>query len=217
MPIASPTTPLHTDTPRRDLRAAKCQRSHHACSARLLHIYAIFLLGTLQACSTLLPKSHNESTTFPTFYSARDSIESLVPLQSTVETLQALRIDPAHQSNITILSYPDLLRRFSPGGVDPKDHLESGIAMCLTAQDACRGWEISISSISKARTGSFFLDFMNFRRRTEITGWRFNALILIANEVVVYRSWGGQPQVTEIEVNRNPLGPLQDIGPSMLR
>jgi hypothetical protein len=33
---------------------------------------------------------------------------------------------------------------------------------------------------------------------------------------VVYRAWGGQPKVNEIEVNTNPLGPLQEMGPALL-
>ena len=73
---------------------------------------------------------------------------------------------------------------------------------------------LNVNNISKVRTGNFFADFFNFRRRSLTTGWRFNALILIVNDVVVYRAWGGQPSVNELEVINNPLGPLQDIGPA---
>ena len=48
------------------------------------------------------------------------------------------------------------------------------------------------------------------------SGWRFNALILIANGVVVYRAWGGQPSINQVDVRTNPLGPLQEIGPAVL-
>lgn len=182
-----------------------------------LRLAALWLLFALQACSSLLPHAHTESTAFPSFEAARSSIEALVPMQSNLQNLKALGIDPASQSNVTILSYPDLLRRFVAGGAIRRSELDPGIAACLSARDACRGWEISISQIRKTRTGPFLADFTNFSRRTETTGWRFNALILLANDIVVYRSWGGQPRVNEVEVNRNPLGPLQDIGPSLLR
>ena len=36
------------------------------------------------------------------------------------------------------------------------------------------------------------------------------------DDQVVYRSWGGQPSIDETDVKRNPLGPLQDIGPSTI-
>ena len=39
---------------------------------------------------------------------------------------------------------------------------------------------------------------------------------LFVNDMVVYRSWGGQPRVNEVETTSNPLGPLQDVGPSLL-
>jgi hypothetical protein len=73
-----------------------------------------------------------------------------------------------------------------------------------------------VARISKVRTGSFWSDFFNFRRHTVSTGWRFNALLLMVDGVVVYRSWGGQPAVFEAEDSRNPLGPLQDIGPAVV-
>ncbi|MBK9574727.1 MAG: hypothetical protein IPO43_19450 [Rhodoferax sp.] len=90
------------------------------------------------------------------------------------------------------------------------------VVVCLEARDACHGLEIVGSRIVKARTGNFVADFSNFRRRTETTGWRFNALILFVDDLVVYRSWGGQPKVSEVEVTHNPLGPLQDVGPSLI-
>jgi hypothetical protein len=31
------------------------------------------------------------------------------------------------------------------------------------------------------------------------------------DDLVVYRAWGGQPWVNELEVTHNPLGPLQDM------
>ena len=30
------------------------------------------------------------------------------------------------------------------------------------------------------------------------------------------RAWGGQPRVNDTEVQTNPLGPLQDIGPALV-
>lgn len=67
-----------------------------------------------------------------------------------------------------------------------------------------------------AITGNFFADFANFSRHSVTTGWRFNALILRVHDVVVYRAWGGKPNVNEVEHHTNPLGPLQDMGPSII-
>ena len=178
------------------------------------------LLGLLSlltaACSSMLPVVHNESSPFTSFDDARRAIDSLVPMKSDVETLTRMGIDPAKQANTTILTQADVVRRFVPSALLQREDLDPGVLVCLQARDECRGWEIQAAQITKARTGNFLADFTNFSRRSETTGWRFNALILLVKDRVVYRAWGGQPKVNEIEVNTNPLGPLQEMGPSLL-
>ena len=163
-----------------------------------------------------MPKAHTESPTFQTFEEAQRAIEALVPQKSTLADLVGLGLTPAKQPNTLILTHADVVRRMVNGSVIGKEDLDPGILNCISARDACRGWEFNVARISKARTGNFFADFVNFKRRTETTGWRFNALVLLVNDVVVYRAWGGQPVVNEVEVNSNPLGPFQDMGPSTI-
>ena len=45
---------------------------------------------------------------------------------------------------------------------------------------------------------------------------RFNGVILIKGDLVVYKLTGGQPVIHEYEESKNPLGPLQGIGESKL-
>lgn len=176
--------------------------------------FTVALLG--QGCTTLLPQTHTESPTFQTFDEARQALETLVPNQSTLATLAETGLTPAKQPNTSILTHADVVRRVVNGSVLSKDELDVGIVTCINARNACRGWEFNVARITKARTGSFWADFTNFKRRTETTGWRFNALILLVNDVVVYRGWGGQPVIHEVEVNTNPLGPFQDMGLSVI-
>jgi hypothetical protein len=103
-----------------------------------------------------------------------------------------------------------------PAGLLKREDLDPGILVCVQARDSCNGLDITASRIAKTRTGNFFADFINYRQRTETTGWRFNALILYVDDTVVYRSWGGQPQVDEVDESTRPLGPFQDIGPSLV-
>jgi len=176
--------------------------------------FALTLALHATGCSSLLPKAHTESPTFQTFDEARQAIEALVPTKSGLATLTEMGLTPTKQPNTVILTHADVVRRVVNGSVLSKEDLDPGIVTCINARDACRGWELNVANITKARTGNFLADFVNFKRRTETTGWRFNALILLVNDVVVYRGWGGQPVVNEVEVNTNPLGPLQDMGPS---
>lgn len=183
---------------------------------RVIGLLATALALLLVGCAGLLPRARTESPTFQSFQDARDAVESLVPMQSTTDTLVRLKIDPAQQPNTVILSYPDIVRRVVNGSVLTKADLGPGILMCIEARDTCHGWELNVSKVNKVRTGNFFADFVNFKRRSETTGWRFNALILLVDDVVVYRSWGGQPEINEVDVQNNPLGPLQEIGPAVL-
>ena len=168
-------------------------------------------------CSSMLPRALNESSVFQSFDEARNAVDSLVPMKSDLSTLTRLGIDPSQQPNTLILTHADIVRRFVPSALLKREDLDPGVLVCLEAREACRGWEITGARILKARTGNFFADFTNFSRRSETTGWRFNALILLVNGVVVYRAWGGQPRINELEVNTNPLGPLQDIGPAIVK
>ncbi len=162
----------------------------------------------------MLPRGSSVTSAFSSFAELRDAVDSLQPRSSDQQTLLRLGLDPGSLPNTTILSYADLLRRFAPGSMALREELDPGIIACLAARDACRGWELNVSSIQRVRRGSFWADFFNFRRHTATSGWRFNALILMADGLVVYRSWGGQPSVNAVEDRTNPLGPLQDIGPA---
>lgn len=164
----------------------------------------------------MLPRTQSESSPFHTFDEASSAIDGLIPMKSDVATLAKLGIDPVKQPNTVILTHSDIVRRFVPSALLQREDLDPGVLACLEARDSCRGWEITGARILKTRTGNFVADFANFSRRSETTGWRFNALILLVNDVVVYRAWGGQPSVSEIEVNTNPLGPLQEIGPAIV-
>lgn len=188
-------------------------RTRHRLLRTGIPLAAALLVG---GCSSLLPKARTESPTFQSFDDARQAVEALEPRKSDLTALSARGLTPGQQPNSVILTHADIVRRVVNGSVLGKEDLDPGIVTCINARDACRGWELNVARISKVRTGGFFADFFNFKRRTETTGWRFNALILLVNDVVVYRGWGGQPVVNEVEVATNPLGPLQEMGPSVV-
>jgi len=167
-------------------------------------------------CASLLPVSHSDTSTFETFDQARSAVVALVPKRSTKTVVDSKGLDFSALPNTKFLTHSDVVRLLVPAGMLTRQDLDPGIVACLEARDACNGLEISASRIEKKRTGSFFADFVNYRQRTETKGWRFNALILYVDDTVVYRSWGGQPKVDELDVNTRPLGPFQDMGPAFV-
>ncbi|MBK7003347.1 MAG: hypothetical protein IPH35_26615 [Rhodoferax sp.] len=103
--------------------------------------------------------------------------------------------------------------RFVPAGVIEKRDLDPGIVQCLQARDACRGVDVIASHLDSERKGSFLDDFFNFKRHTEVTGWRcFGSRAAEVEDVVAYRTWGGQPTIHETDARPQPRWALQDIG-----
>lgn len=170
----------------------------------------------ISACSSMLPKAYTNSSAFESFDEARAAVEKLQPMKSDRQALERNGFNLKSHANIKLLTHADVVRIFVPTSLLKREDLDPGILMCLEARDACRGMEVAESRMARVRTGNFWTDFANFKRRTETTGWRLDALILFVNDLVVYRSWGGQPAINEVEIRTNPLGPFQEIGPALV-
>lgn len=174
-----------------------------------LTIAALLLSG----CQNLLPDARDRTLDrWHTFEEARATVEAIEPFKTTRADLAANGIDPIHNPAITILSYPDVVQRFSAGAAVLPNQLDPGVLKCLTSGKACTGYQIAARRIKRERTGNFWLDSLAFNRESTMTGWTFTATILFVEDLTVFAVWGGQPAVNERQVQRNPLGPIQGWG-----
>jgi len=207
MPALSSTTPARAGP--RPRRAG--WRPRTLAAALLLPV-----LGLPIGCKSLLPKG-TETTPLPwkNYAEAYAAIESIEPYKSTREALRAKGIDPAVNPAITILNYTDLLQRLTAVGAVTPGHLDPGIAECLDAGKRCTAYQIEVRQLQSKRVGNFWLDMLNFRRRTITTGWSFSALIFFVDDRAVFALAGGQPNINTESMSRNPLGPLQGLGSSV--
>jgi hypothetical protein len=173
---------------------------------------AALLVSLAPACAFLLPKTH-ESTSSPwqTYQEAQQAFDRLVPNETTVAQLKDMALDPSTNPNITILNYTDILRRFLISQSITLNDLDEGVRACVTAKVGCRGYEVNQKILNKQRNGWFLLDLLAFKRDTEISGWSFSGLILLKDDVVVYKLTGGQPSIVGQESQQNPLGPIQAV------
>lgn len=142
--------------------------------------------------------------------------EKIVPGKTALADLKVLRVDPDQTSNVALLSHADLLRRLFPASSLDIRTLDPGLQDCVTSQN-CFGYEIEQISLHRRRFGNFWADFFNFRRQIDISGWQFNAVIVIKGETVVYKLWSGKPSIHQLEQERTPLGPFQSIGPALIQ
>jgi hypothetical protein len=126
-----------------------------------------------------------------------------------------MSLDPSANANIAILNYADVMRKFLLNQSFSINDLDNGVRECVQAKIACRGFEITQSLVQKQRMGNVIFDVLGFHRETHTAGWRFNGLILLRDDIVVYKLTGGQPVIQATEENQNPLGPVQAIGSKM--
>lgn len=167
----------------------------------------------LAGCQALLPSATSRTPFgWASYEDAARALEKIVPYKTRRPELQALGFDSMDNPAVTILNFADIAQRFPATAALSSDELDQGLRDCLKAGRRCTGYAINVRQVRRKRIGSFWLDTFNFRRQSETTGWSFNALIVLVDDVVVYALSGGQPAIREYETVRNPLGPLQSLG-----
>jgi hypothetical protein len=175
----------------------------------------ILLAFALGGCGSMLPRGSSDTPTgFATFAQAQAAAEQVVPLQTRTEELKNLGFDPVAGSNVTLIPYPEIIARLAPYPGVPLEKLDRGIQQCIEDQSACRGYLFHFERQDRRRKGGFWLDFLNIHRTTYVTGWWFDALIVVSNGTVLFRNVGGQASTDRVENQLNPLGPFQPSGES---
>jgi hypothetical protein len=169
-------------------------------------------------CTTLLPSSRTEVVSVWSSYDdAVKSLATVAPYLSTRQSVHAQGLDPGRNPAITVLHFADVLQRFAAATLIKPEDVDRGIRDCLQAGKQCGGYIIAVEKLHRRRVGSFWLDSLNFRRETVTTGWRVDVLLVFVDDALVYKLVGGRPLVNEVELRRNPLGPLQGWGDQSLQ
>lgn len=175
--------------------------------------YLLLVALIMSGCGSLLP-STKQITRSPwdSFDDAKSSFDKIILYETTVNEMRTLGFDPFTTPNIKILTHVDIMNRFMPNASITKEDLDEGIQSCINAKANCKGYAFSPQVIQSKRYGNVILDLFNFRRKSRESGWNFQALIVLVDDIVVYKLWGGNPIIDEFKDRKNPLGPLQDSG-----
>lgn len=172
----------------------------------------------LSACASLLPSSKQiNDLPWNTYQQAQEVFALITPTQTKLADLQKMGIDPDKTPNVTLLNHADVTRRLVAISTLEISFLPPLVQQCLAAYTECFAFQIEQKHLDRKRYGNFWLDFLTFDRKVEISGWQFEALIIMQKEVVVYKLWTGKPTILQLEEERNPLGPLQGLGSSVLK
>lgn len=185
-------------------------------SLRVLFVSGLGL--SLSACASwgVLPSTQEKTESpFQTYSSAEDAFKKVTPYVTTAKELKVRGFDPYTTPNIRVLNYLDLVPRFLPQQSMKQNDLDPAVQACLSMRDRCTGWLAEPNTSSKDRTGNVALDVLGFERETTSTGWKASMLLLLQDNVVVYKLWSGTPTILEVKTEKKPLGPLQDLsGPA---
>ncbi|EIJ42093.1 hypothetical protein BegalDRAFT_1191 [Beggiatoa alba B18LD] len=177
------------------------------------HSWLLSMLLSLTGCSGLLPEVDTTTQSpWQSFEEVKISFDNVEPMVTTTEKLKKLGIDPFSTPNVRLINYLELIERFIPNSSITLADLPDAVRDCLAIKEKCQGYEIIPMQRNSKRYGNALLDILNFRRKTKTTGWRFDALFVLKEDLVIYKLWGGEPHILEYEDRKNPLGPLQDVG-----
>lgn len=185
------------------------QRVSHA----LVLVFLTLISIVVSACSSLLPKdSHNVISPWSNYFEVKAAFDNITIGKTTTLELKALGYDPLNTPNIRIMTYIDIMQRFLVNPSIKKEELDEGIQNCIKARTACTAYEVDLQQTRNNRYGNVLTDLFAFTRKTRMSGWKFNAVIVIINDVVVYKVSGGTPYIDVDDTKKKPLGPLQNIG-----
>lgn len=180
-----------------------------------LQFFVIFMLLLISSgCSSLLPSGNvTIKSPWDDYHSAKADYEKIIPGITTVEELNRLGFNPYEVPNIRIMNTTEIINMFMPTPSIKIENLEPGIQKCIESRAGCMAYQITPAILNSKRIGNFWLDLFSFKRDTVASGWEFRGLIAIVDGVVTYRDpAGGRPSISTEEVQKKPLGPLQDIG-----
>jgi hypothetical protein len=183
---------------------------------RRMSLFALCLaLCLILGCARLLPSSKDTARSpWQSFEEARSSFDMVVPGQTTVPQLKTIGFDLYSTPNLRILNYLDIAIATQSL---KRDEVDGGFRECFQAKNRCRAYEFEPQFTHSERYGNFWLDLFNFRRRTKETGWRFRAMFVVVDNIVVDKLWGGSPNIQQDRDLRNPLGPFQEAGSLLQR
>jgi hypothetical protein len=163
-------------------------------------------------CGSLLPSSDKyEKSGWGGFDSVMASYDKIEPGKTTTDQLIALGFDPSKTANVRSLNYLEVSSLFLHNPSITLADLAPEVRECLESGNGCRALLLELSRTRRERYGSVPLDVFGFRKYAKEDGWQFKALIVLDNDLVVHKIWSGSPNVSRVDKEKRPLGPLQDV------
>ena len=198
-----------------DLRALIAARNlprNGAENMREQIVGGAFLL-LLAGCSAVLPQETNvDSSKFQTYDQVLASYGDVQLGKTRLNELAGLGLDTRTTPNIEVLSYTDIVNRFLPGERMTLQQAPPAVRLCIEAQYRCSAYVFRLQNSHTQRSGGVVPDLLGFQQDTVNNGWSAEVVLLLQDDVVVYKVISGSPHTQDRRDMTQPLGPLQDMG-----
>ena len=179
-------------------------------------ILGVVLLAFAAGCGGILPhESSVDTTKFLTYEQVMASYNGIDLGKTHRNDLTKLGLDTRTTPNIELLSYSDIVDHFMPSETMKLEQVPANARRCMEAQDHCAGYVIQLQHSSKQRNGGVVSDILGTERDTVSNGWSAKIVLLLQDDVVVYKEISGRPYIEEHHNSSQPLGPLQDLGKNL--
>lgn len=189
-------------------------------SRRYLRVIASLMVTlALVGCGGLglLPyQSDVQNSGFTSYKQVRAAYAAITPGRTLASDLSKLGFDATRSPNVQVLSYLGVIERFMPRNSISFDKLAPAVQACIDARDRCTAYVFKPEKLHRERRGNFFLDVLGFQRVTVKTGWSADVILLVQDGRVAYKVMSGRPRIEDVHDRVQPLGPLQDIGGTVM-
>jgi hypothetical protein len=162
-------------------------------------------------CASMFPTQRTTTVSrWQSYAQAQAAFDLIEPNHTTSAGLKTLGFDPA-SPNVKILTYVDIMLIFMPNPSIQTQNLAAPVRACIDAKEQSSAYTVEVENTFSKRHGNLLLDIFSFNRKTHETGWKFKGVILMKDEIVVYKLSSGEPQIASDKKSVRPLGPLQEI------
>lgn len=167
--------------------------------------------GLLLAGCAILPTTDVKNPSkWASYDEAKKAFDMTVLNVTTDKDLAFLGFTPDHTPNVQIVNYVDVVKSF--GSAVKLEDMPVGVQKCFEARDNCSAYVVTVINTRAKREGNIPADLFGFRKYVHTSGWKFEATLVLVNNVLVYKLWNGTPEIESFEHQKTPLGPLQNLG-----
>src|SRR5438034_7063952 len=164
----------------------------------LLGVCGVVLLTS--GCKSLFPSnSTTVNSRWKNYADVSGAFGKIEPYNTDATGLKTLGFDPSVSPNVKILTYVEIVPIFLPNSGIQKSDLPGPVREFIDADGDGIAYLVDLNNTRSKRYGNILLDIFNFKRKTHTSGWKFHGLILVKNDVVIYKLASGQPNISTDE------------------